>query len=154
MALDPSKNIEIHVAGICFRKGKTGLEIFVFKRSLLRRLYPGCWECGGGQVRPGESLRAAVVREMKEEAGLEVKPLMIFEDYTIVAPMLSQKLIPGVKFICRVKGKSKINLQEGHTQYFWISPKDLEKRKLKFIPGIENDIKKALDLVSKLNLIK
>jgi len=154
MALDATKNLEIHVASICLRRSRKELEVFVFKRSSGRRLYPGLWECGGGQVRPGESLKEAVVREVKEETNLAVRPLMVYEDYTIEAPMLPQKIIPGVKFICLMKDKNlKIVLQEGHTEYRWISEKDLKKEKLNFIPGIKNDIKKAFFLVDKLRLI-
>jgi mutator protein MutT len=154
MALDATKNLEIHVASICVRQSRKGLEVFVFKRSSERRLYPNLWECGGGQVRPGESLKEAAVREVKEETNLVVKPLMLYEDYTIEAPMLPQKIIPGVKFICLVKSKNpKIVLQEGHTEYRWISEKDLGKEKLDFIPRVKNDIKKAFFLVERLKLI-
>lgn len=77
---------------------------------------------------------------------------MVFEDYTIDAPMLPQKIIPGVKFICLVKRASKIILQEGHVKYRWISLQDLEKEKPDFIPGIDNDIRKAFWLTEKLGL--
>jgi 8-oxo-dGTP pyrophosphatase MutT (NUDIX family) len=154
MALDSSKNIELHVAGICFRKTKDSLEVFVFKRSPQKRILPNLWECGGGQVRPGESLKEAIVREIQEETNLEVEPLMLFEDYTISAPMLPQKIIPGVKFICLVKNtRVKIILQESHTEYRWLKEQDLKKQHIDFIPGIDNDIKKAFSLIKKLALI-
>lgn len=36
---------------------------------------PGYWEQVGGKVEPGETQEAAVIREVKEEAGINVKPL-------------------------------------------------------------------------------
>jgi ADP-ribose pyrophosphatase YjhB (NUDIX family) len=47
---------------------------------LIQRSKPpaqGKWSIAGGAVRLGETLEAAVVRELREEAGLEVKPLAV-----------------------------------------------------------------------------
>ena len=37
----------------------------------------GKWSIAGGVVRLGETLEAAVMRELREEAGMEVKPLAV-----------------------------------------------------------------------------
>ncbi|MBM3801438.1 MAG: NUDIX domain-containing protein [Acidimicrobiia bacterium] len=47
---------------------------------LIQRAKPpaeGKWSIAGGVVRLGETLEAAVIRELREEAGLEVKPLAV-----------------------------------------------------------------------------
>ena len=47
---------------------------------LIQRAKPpaqGKWSIAGGVVRLGESLEGAVVRELREEAGMEVKPLAV-----------------------------------------------------------------------------
>src|SRR5581483_4639386 len=44
-------------------------QAFVQKRSLTRKLWPGCWDLVGGHVEPGETLEEALRREIREETG-------------------------------------------------------------------------------------
>jgi ADP-ribose pyrophosphatase YjhB (NUDIX family) len=57
--------------------------IFDGDRVLLqRRDDNGKWGLPGGGVEPGESVRAAVVREVREETGLDVEPLRLVGVYS------------------------------------------------------------------------
>jgi ADP-ribose pyrophosphatase YjhB (NUDIX family) len=49
---------------------------------LQRRDDNGKWGLPGGGVEPGESVRAAIVREVREETGLEVEPLRLIGVYS------------------------------------------------------------------------
>ena len=44
--------------------------VLLGRRSRSARTYPGCWDVVGGHVEPGESVEAALVREVREEVGV------------------------------------------------------------------------------------
>ena len=54
------------VNALLLRDGK----LLVARRSAHRRSYPDCWSFPGGHIEPGETLEAALIREMHEEIGL------------------------------------------------------------------------------------
>jgi ADP-ribose pyrophosphatase YjhB (NUDIX family) len=57
--------------------------IFEGERVLLqRRDDNGRWGLPGGGVEPGESVRDAIVREVREETGLEIEPLRLIGVYS------------------------------------------------------------------------
>jgi len=45
-------------------------KILLVKRSTDRKFYPGTWSFPGGHVESGESLRSALVREIREELSI------------------------------------------------------------------------------------
>jgi 8-oxo-dGTP diphosphatase len=50
--------------------------IFAQKRSLTRKLYPGCWDIAGGHVELGEWFLEALSREVYEETGWTIKDVL------------------------------------------------------------------------------
>ncbi len=59
------------VVHVCVLNGKN--EMLIQRRQLAKDRYPGCWDLSaGGFVRSGEESRDAVIRELREELGLDV----------------------------------------------------------------------------------
>jgi ADP-ribose pyrophosphatase YjhB (NUDIX family) len=149
---DKQHKIEVHVAGVCFRETEEDIEVLIAKRQSLRGLYPGKWECGGGQVKEGENFEEAVKRQMKEELCVIVDRVVVFGTYEIKTPDLEQKKIPGIKFVCfwhgycNDKDEPRIDKHE-HSEWKWQSINKLQG--IDFIPGIDQDIRKGWEFYSK-----
>lgn len=138
--------IEVHVAGFCF----SGNKILVLKRSPSRKIYPNIWECGGGQVETGENFEDALAREMRDEAGVIVKPVMALKTYEILVNS-EQKKIPGLRIVCKflryANGKEP-QISKEHTEWKWLPINRLDE--IAFIPGLKEDIRTAYSQMKKL----
>jgi len=64
----------IAAAGLIIKNKK----ILLTKRSNYTEAFPGCWTCPGGRADEGETAKDAVVREVKEEVGLDFTPTELF----------------------------------------------------------------------------
>jgi 8-oxo-dGTP diphosphatase len=67
MGSDPGKITEV-AAAVIERPGE-----FLLAQRPEGKPYPGYWEFPGGKIEPGEDARAALVRELREELGIEVR---------------------------------------------------------------------------------
>jgi ADP-ribose pyrophosphatase YjhB (NUDIX family) len=70
------------------RPGVSAVIVESGKVLLQRRDDNGRWGLPGGAVEPGESLREAIAREVREETGLEVEPVRVIGVYS--SPALHQ----------------------------------------------------------------
>lgn len=102
------------------------------------------WEFPGGKVEEGESDSTAIIREMREEFGVEVEPKELI---TQAAFMHSGKQVSlsvyHVNFPHSGKGKDPPFILTEHTGYAWVKPDEI--RDLEFVdsdymifPIIEN----------------
>ncbi|RLJ10315.1 MAG: hypothetical protein DRP15_00330 [Candidatus Aenigmatarchaeota archaeon] len=73
---------------------------------LVKRRFPpgkGCWVLPGGMVEPGETIKEALVREAKEETGLDVEPLRMIGIYD--DPERDPRAyVVSVAYLCKLKG--------------------------------------------------
>lgn len=73
-------------------------QVLVGKKILTDHFLSGAWHIPGGKLREGESAEQALIREIKEEAGIEIKPKRL----------LAKKLIPEARletrwYLCSAK---------------------------------------------------
>lgn len=134
--------IEVHVAPICFNNDL----VLCLKRSPERKIFPNLWECGGGAVWPGENFEEAAERELRDEAGIAIKPLKIFTTYEIFTPDLDQRKIPGIRMVCHFLKylNGERYLSKEHTEYRWQKTSELDK--IEFVPGLKDAILEGYEI--------
>jgi 8-oxo-dGTP diphosphatase len=127
----------IGVGGIIFKHNKV---------LLIKRAHPpseGKWSVPGGLVEIGETLRAAIIREVEEEVGLKVRPENMVDVIERIIPDSSGKIIYHyviVDFLCTILAGSPVANSDVKEAVFY-SLNQLNR--LELSPELVNIIKKA-----------
>lgn len=86
----------------------------------------GKWECSGGKIDKDENPEKAVLREIKEETGLDCK---IIKEL----PFLEMKNdgYESSCHVCLVQAPSdKVRLSPEHSEYIWVRPEEVKDMSL------------------------
>jgi 8-oxo-dGTP diphosphatase len=121
------------VAGIALRNGL----VFVARRKPGGSM-GGRWEFPGGKIEPGETPEGTLVREFREELGLDIRPGALLGESGFVNG--------GVRFrlrAYRVEFQGEPSYLAEHQEVRWLAPADLEaldlapsdRSLLGFLPG-------------------
>lgn len=86
---------------------------------------PGYWEQVGGKADPGETREQALVREVKEEAGIDVKPVYLYNEFEFMHR--EKGLMCEYAYICEVVGNTDVSLSSEHKNYAWVTLHELEQ---------------------------
>lgn len=89
----------------------------VLKKSDLEDINPNTFDIPGGRIKFGEKLEEAVVREAKEETGLDVKVGQIFNAWTFVKEDKDFQLT-GIDFLC-ITEQQEVKLSGEHSDFEW-----------------------------------
>ncbi|CAL9557054.1 hypothetical protein SUDANB171_04541 [Streptomyces sp. enrichment culture] len=106
-------------------------EIFAQRRSAQRRLFPDTWDLVGGHVEPGESVLAALVREVAEETGWRVRRVRRSLGVLTWEGDDGLGLRHEVDYLVEVEGDLSAPRLEWskHPRYGWFGPDRLEELK-------------------------
>ena len=93
----------------------------VLRRSEANRTGHGVWELPGGKIEPGENFADALVREVKQECGLDVVPTRVIGALQTEMPGLHV-----VRLIMEVRVESgTVALCKEHDCYQWVPAAEL-----------------------------
>ena len=126
---------KIVLAGVVFDKQGKAL---ILQRNDNEDIYPGMWELPSGKREFFESSYDSLVREIKEETGLDVKiiqPCSVFE-YKIEKPNEIRDSTQ-INFIV-TSDISEVRLSKEHQDYAWISENEVDRY------GLSDETKKVI----------
>lgn len=104
----------------------------------------GKYDVPGGRVEPGQRFDESLLREIKEETGLEVEMGCPFHTAEWRPEVRGEKWqIVGTFFECDAQ-TSEVRLSQDHDHYVWADPQDVSKYNL------INGLKEAFDVYIQL----
>jgi len=105
-------------------------KILLIKRSETDKSMPGVWEFPSGTKEKNESIIECVVRETKEETGIEIKAENLIagdvEHYSFVNREGIKKEVDEHTYICHLKEKLLVHLTSEHSNYAWVGLDNLD----------------------------
>ncbi len=108
----------IFTSGILMRRGK----MLILKRKSVDERNPGKWDCVGGHFLEEESAEDCILREAREETGLDVR----IKGHGPVFEYLDKYgRAVGLPFLLQADS-SRVALSE-HTDYKWVSLNELKE---------------------------
>lgn len=138
---------KIVLGGVVIKEGK----ILILQRHKDEDIYPNMWELPSGKREPLEPSEDSLIREVKEEAGLEVNILMPFSvfDYQIEKPDEIRDSTQ-VNFLVTPANNAQVELSKEHQAFAWVTKDEIDKYEL--TDATKNVIRKAFEVAAKLAL--
>ncbi len=112
------EKVDVSQKAIIFNKEGKILTIY---RSETAPSRPNTWDFPGGDLDFGEDTIKGILREVKEETGLDIKELTIFD----AVSKIDEKGEFWVTIAYKAKTDSdKVTLSFEHTQFKWVTPEE------------------------------
>ena len=93
-------------------------QLLLLRRSATKDHAPGEWDVGSGRMRPGETPLEAVLREAREETGLDVEVIGLLDTFHFYRGAAREEAV-GIAFHCRPLG-GELRLSVEHDQARWV----------------------------------
>lgn len=105
------------VGGVIFH----GKKVLILKRTEREKILPNYWELPSGKKLPQEEVESCLVREVKEETGLTIKPILPFSvfEYQVTNENRIQ-FHTQINYLSELSENRGISLSKEHSDFAWI----------------------------------
>lgn len=91
---------------------------------------PGFWELPSGGIDEGENMETSVIREVKEESGIDISneglKLVDSESYSFTKENGDIKNVTETTYLVSLENTPEVILSDEHVNYQWVSLLELE----------------------------
>lgn len=120
-------------------------KLLIIRKSIKDSNNPNRWEILGGRKQENETLEEHIIREVKEETSLIIKPRDVFDLWQFNIPLKGKDItVIAVARFCDIVDDNLKITEDVIDNFKWVNiNKDLLN--YDFIPGIRNTIKKLIN---------
>lgn len=136
---------KIVLAGVIVKNGK----ILILQRHKNESIFPNMWELPSGKREFLEPSKRCLLREIKEETGLDINIIMPFFvfDYQIKKPTEIRDSTQ-INFLVKPRGNKDVILSSEHQAFAWVGEKEISRYKIS--EATKKTIKKAFKLLLRI----
>lgn len=92
------------------------------------------FELPGGRMQFQETIEDTVIREVKEELNLDIKPIRLLDTWNYLSENYQ---VAGVIYYCQIVGDDTISLSSEHDAYRWFDIYDMSQMNVLFKAKME-----------------
>lgn len=99
----------------------------LLRRADTKDVGAGSWECPTGRVDQGESIEAAMIREVREELGVDAHPLFIIgTTHFYRGAAIAENELVGLIYACAIAEPGGIRISDEHSDARWMSAAEVD----------------------------
>jgi 8-oxo-dGTP diphosphatase len=121
-----------------------GDKVLLLKRLETKRFLPGYYDVPGGKLEEGEDPNSAILRELKEETGMEgrvIRPYNVW--HAITERDGNKEHMIEIDYLVEVKGPKKVSVsKDEHSEYIWVDRHNIPE---KISPELKSTILRAFE---------
>lgn len=107
-------------------KGVT--KVFLPRRALTKKFFPGVWEMPGGHIDFGEGMKVGLTREVKEELGMGITVGDPFFEFTYSNHVKGSHSIEVIYFAKFIDPIDRIKIDpDDHAEFGWFAQDEVDK---------------------------